>query len=352
MNHDDDAYSPLSGAVRSALGLLADGIDKARHIATPAGERARQVGEKVREESSDVLGKVRDEGSHVVGKLRDHVPGGARAPHAPDADEMRQKAAEALDIAKTVAAALLVGGVKAVQFAMREWQAHTGSASTPEDNAPHSAWDTASRGPGASTGPASGGDDRDEPGTPVAYGTVTNEPQPAPEINNWDAVEAEVSGDPWAAETDDLASERDAGGEAADGVGTAGGDPVAGLTLPADEVDDVVYSTESDLFDETPTVATHTDDSVAGAGSTETDGGPALRAETPPTHAGHAGHTEPPVEGFDEMTIGSLRGRLGSFDLAQLESLRDYERTHSARPQVMTMIENRIAKVTAHPNDA
>jgi hypothetical protein len=349
MNHDDDAYSPLSGAVRSALGLLADGLDKARHIATPAGERARQVGEKVREESSDVLGKVRDEGSHVVGKLRGHVPGGARAPHAPDTDEMRQKAAEALDIAKTVAAALLVGGVKAVQFAMREWQAHTGSASTPEDNAPRSAWDTATRRPAAPAGPAG----PEEPVTPVAYGTVTNEPQPAPEINNWDAVEAEVSGDAWAAETDELATERDPGGEAADGVGTAGGDPVAGVTLATDEVDDVVvYSTESDLFDETSTVAAGTDDGVASAGSAETDRGPALRAETPPAHAGHGEHTEPPVEGFDDMTIGSLRGRLGSFDLAQLEGLRDYERTHSARPQVMTMIENRIAKVTTHPHDA
>jgi hypothetical protein len=318
--NDDDSSSHLSGAVRSALGLLADGIDRARQMASPAGERARQMGDKVREESSEVLGRVRDEGTQVVGKLRGHVPGGgAGTPQVPDTDEMRRKAAEALDIAKTVAAALLVGGVKAVQFVMREWQSHTGSASSPEGQSTRGG-----AAPAPTPTPPPG--DAGESAPPVAHGTVTNEPQPEPEINNWDAVEAEeadAADDAWALETD--------------GLGTAGGDPVAGVSLAPDVEDEVVYTTESETADPVSPSIDETD-------------GPALRAEAAPIHSGHEADA-PPVEGFEDMTIGSLRGRLGSFDLAQLEGLRDYERTHGARPQVLTMIENRIAKIASHPHD-
>jgi len=287
-----DAHAHLPGPVRSALGLLADGIDRARNLAGPAGEKARFVTDKVREESADVFDKVRDEGAHVVNKLRrSSGPIDASNPTAGAAsssDERRERAAEAFEIAKTVGAALLVGTVKVVQLAMREWQAHTGNASTPEDNVPSAAWDTA----GTPKAPSRSSDrfaDAEEA-----------EPQPVPEVNNWDDVEAE----------------------------TATGSP---------------------------------DDSWAADTS-----GAALRTESAPAHSSHShernsherhsheGHThaDPPLEGFDEMTIGSLRGRLGSLSADDLESLRQYERDHSARPQVLTMLENRIAKVAAHGTDA
>ncbi|MDQ1727192.1 MAG: hypothetical protein QOK14_1237 [Frankiaceae bacterium] len=342
-----DAHDHLPGPVRSALGLLADGIDRARNLAGPAGERARIVTDKVREESAEVFDKVRDEGTHVVNKLRGHSgPTDAGSPtagaHRADADDARDRAAEAFDIAKTVGAALLVGAVKAVQLAMREWQAHTGNASTPEDNAPSAAaWDTA----GTPKAPAT--PDADADADADADGQGSAGPQPAPEVNNWDDIEAEVAGDDaWSQETDDLGA-----------VGaTAGGESAVPVNDGHVEVaEDLAYTSESPGVADQVTVA----DVVDSPADVPDDSGAALRTESPPQHAGHGHahddpshtHSAPPLEGFDEMTIGSLRGRLGSLDLGDLEALRDYERDHSARPQVLTMLENRIAKVHAQDAD-
>ena len=350
-NHNDanEGHGHIPGPVRSAMGLLADGLDKARNLAGPAGEKARHVSDKVlgdlgkvrddfdkvRDEGAGVFDKMRDEGTIVVNKLRGHYahgePSDASDPtsaasngrtHSGGAshgqpgvgrDEMRDKAMEALDIAKTVGAAILVGTVKAVQLAMREWQAHTGNASTPEDNVPKpatsAAWDAA----GTPRAPAHEAPDEDA------------EPQPTPEINNWDDVEAEAAGDDaWVSATDSVESVS---------------------PLPAHvEVDEVlVYTSET---------------TAEGDSS-----GVALRAEAAPEHSGHSHnapshdvpshdvtehvHSEAPLDGFDQMTIGSLRGRLGSLSLTALETLRDYERSHTGRPQVLTMLDNRIAKVTA-----
>ena len=352
----NDGHGHIPSPVRSAMGLLADSLDKARNLAGPAGEKARHVTDKVREdlgkvredlgkvredfdkvrdESAGVFDKMRDEGSNVVNKLRGHsdksgpyvATGSAAGPTSSGSrDEMRDKAMEALDIAKTVGAALLVGAVKAVQLAMREWHAHTGNASTPEDNMPTSAttaaWDTA----GTPKAPA------------YAEPNEDSEAPVEPEVNNWDDVEAEVAGgDAWGEETDP--AERDS-------VETVS--PAPGHV----EVEEVLaYTSESD----------------SPLGDAD-GGGVALRAAAAPEHSGHAHgshtggpnehssaehlHREAPLEGFDEMTIGSLRGRLGSLSLPALEALRDYERTHTGRPQVLTMLENRIAKVTAQGNDA
>ena len=313
--HDQDnangAHGHIPSSVKSAMGLLADGLDKARNMAGPAGDKARHVSdrargdfEKVLDESAGLFDKVRDESAHVVNKLRGHSgPIDASNPNTGpttpgSGDEMRDRAMEVLDIAKTVGAALLVGSVKVVQMAMREWHAHTGNASTPEDNVPAAAWDKAGTpraSADATTFPAPDSD------------TASSEPQPDPEVNNWDDVEAEVASDD----------------------GATGFNPVASLVDHVDVEEAVVYSSGPDV---------------------ETEIGVALRAEAAPEHSGHsAAQGEAPLQGFDEMTIGSLRGRLGSLDLAALEALRDYERTHTARPQVLTMLENRIAKVTAHP---
>ncbi|MDQ1713893.1 MAG: hypothetical protein QOE45_3343 [Frankiaceae bacterium] len=58
-------------------------------------------------------------------------------------------------------------------------------------------------------------------------------------------------------------------------------------------------------------------------------------------------HDELPLDDYDHLTLGSLRARLARLDLVALVQLRDYERVHADRIQVMTMLENRIAKVTA-----
>ena len=314
--HDQDnangAHGHIPTSVKSAMGLLADGLDKARNMAAPAGEKARHVTDKARgdfekvlDESAGLFDKVRDESAHVVNKLRGHSgPLDATNPNtgpklSGSGDDMRDRAMEVLDIAKTVGAALLVGSVKVVQMAMREWQAHTGNASTPEENVPAAAWDKAGTPRATNDATAFTATDSDSAGS---------EPQPDPEVNNWDDVEAEVAGD--------------------DGSGV-GSDPVEAHGDHVDLEEAVVYSSGPDV---------------------ETEIGVALRAEAEPAHSGHAVSAgEAPLPGFDEMTIGSLRGRLGSLDLSALEALRDYERTHTARPQVLTMLENRIAKVSAHP---
>jgi hypothetical protein len=58
-------------------------------------------------------------------------------------------------------------------------------------------------------------------------------------------------------------------------------------------------------------------------------------------------HDELPLEDYDHLTLGSLRARLAKLDLIALAQLRDYERVHANRLPVLTMLENRIAKVSA-----
>jgi hypothetical protein len=59
------------------------------------------------------------------------------------------------------------------------------------------------------------------------------------------------------------------------------------------------------------------------------------------------GHDELPLPDFDHQTVPQLRGRLRSLDLAELVQLRDYEQAHAARLPVLTLLDNRIAKLLA-----
>jgi hypothetical protein len=52
--------------------------------------------------------------------------------------------------------------------------------------------------------------------------------------------------------------------------------------------------------------------------------------------------TDPPVTGYDELTIPQLRGRLRSLTVEQIETLVAYERENRARPAYLTMLENRL----------
>ncbi len=58
-------------------------------------------------------------------------------------------------------------------------------------------------------------------------------------------------------------------------------------------------------------------------------------------------HADLPLEDFDHLTVPSLRGRLRTLALPQLIQLRDYEQAHGARLPVLTLLDNRIAKLTA-----
>jgi chemotaxis protein histidine kinase CheA len=56
---------------------------------------------------------------------------------------------------------------------------------------------------------------------------------------------------------------------------------------------------------------------------------------------------ELPLEDYDGMTLGALRGRLRSLDMQQLVVLRDYEKSRAHRLPVITMLDNRIAKLSS-----
>src|SRR3954470_21796629 len=69
-----------------------------------------------------------------------------------------------------------------------------------------------------------------------------------------------------------------------------------------------------------------------------------------------------PIPDFDNVSLGSLRGRLRSLSLEQLVVLRGWEQGHAHRLPVMTLLDNRIAKLgaeqqstngsTAYPKEA
>jgi hypothetical protein len=88
------------------------------------------------------------------------------------------------------------------------------------------------------------------------------------------------------------------------------------------------------------TVATVADEEVAG------DTGTAA-ADSVPDTAGPPAALTPPVEGYDGFSIPTLRGRLRSFDVERVNALLDYERATRGRAPYMTMLSNRLAKLTA-----
>ena len=54
-----------------------------------------------------------------------------------------------------------------------------------------------------------------------------------------------------------------------------------------------------------------------------------------------------PIPDFDNVSLGSLRGRLRSLSLEELVTLREWEQGHAHRLPVITLLDNRIAKVSA-----
>jgi hypothetical protein len=62
---------------------------------------------------------------------------------------------------------------------------------------------------------------------------------------------------------------------------------------------------------------------------------------------GPADFAELPVPSYDSLSLPSLRARLRNLDIPQLRTLADYERSHAARDDVLTMFERRIEKLAA-----
>ncbi len=66
---------------------------------------------------------------------------------------------------------------------------------------------------------------------------------------------------------------------------------------------------------------------------------PAVRAA--PTAAA------PPLPGYDDLSLPSLRARMRVLDPAALRAMLAYEKAHAHRDDVITMFERRLAKITA-----
>lgn len=71
-----------------------------------------------------------------------------------------------------------------------------------------------------------------------------------------------------------------------------------------------------------------------------------VRAEGVPSGADLDGD-KLPLPDFDHLTLGSVRGRLRRLSMAEVVQLRDYELAHGQRLPIITMLDNRIAKLTA-----
>jgi len=69
---------------------------------------------------------------------------------------------------------------------------------------------------------------------------------------------------------------------------------------------------------------------------------PALRAAKaePATEA-------PPLPGYDDLSPASLRARLRVLDAATIQAMLAYENAHARREPVITMLERRLAKISA-----
>ncbi|MBV9291048.1 MAG: hypothetical protein JO222_01265 [Frankiales bacterium] len=59
-----------------------------------------------------------------------------------------------------------------------------------------------------------------------------------------------------------------------------------------------------------------------------------------------------PIPDFDNISLGSLRARLRSLTLEDLVTLREWEQAHAHRLPVVTLLDNRIAKVSAEQQTA
>ena len=69
-------------------------------------------------------------------------------------------------------------------------------------------------------------------------------------------------------------------------------------------------------------------------------GDEAIPAAKPPA-------AEPPLPGYDDLSLPSLRARLRTLDAPAITTMLAYEKAHARRDDVITMLERRLAKITA-----
>jgi hypothetical protein len=105
---------------------------------------------------------------------------------------------------------------------------------------------------------------------------------------------------------------------------------------------------EAVILDAEPATAGPGPDAAAAEPPTVPEAGPGTQApQVPAAEAVHEADTVPsaPVPGWDELTLGSIRARLRRLSADDLTALLSYEKAHGARPDVLSMLENRLVKI-------
>jgi hypothetical protein len=77
--------------------------------------------------------------------------------------------------------------------------------------------------------------------------------------------------------------------------------------------------------------------------ASEAKAAPAAKAAPPAKPAPAAA---PPLPGYDDLSLPSLRARLRTLDATTIKAMLDYEKAHTRRDNVISMLERRLAKIT------
>ena len=96
----------------------------------------------------------------------------------------------------------------------------------------------------------------------------------------------------------------------------------------------------------TATVAPEATVAPALAGQDQEISVRATPASGEPAGGGAAGDA-PPLPGYDELSLPSLRARLRTLDAATLRAMLAYEKAHARRDDVIAMFERRLTKIDA-----
>lgn len=124
------------------------------------------------------------------------------------------------------------------------------------------------------------------------------------------------------------------------GLVTAGPDLEAVIL----DTEPAILDTEPAILDTEPAILDTEPATAEPPAAAEPAPGPQAAA-TESVHEADGAQSTPPVPGWDELTLGSIRARLRRLSVDDLTALHSYEEAHGARADVLSMLENRLAKV-------
>ena len=78
--------------------------------------------------------------------------------------------------------------------------------------------------------------------------------------------------------------------------------------------------------------------------------GPAAKPKTgtaPRTTKSRPAEAAPPLPGYDDLSLASVRARLRTLDAPTIRAMLAYEQAHARREPVITMLERRLARISA-----